>query len=624
MKTIAQLLQRRRGSGRIALIILAVSTFTTLASSVFFHQWLWNAAERRFALKAADIEMAIKTRMQAHEAALWAGVGLFQSREDVSRTDWKQFTDTLRLDRYLPGLEGFGYAEIITASNLQGHEKSIRAEGFPFYHVKPVGRRDIYTSTVFLEPFSGRNLQAFGYDMWSSLTLREAMTRARDTGEPVVSGVITLIQEASADLKQQGFMMFLPLYEAGAPTSTLVQRQAAIKGYVFSPFRGNDLMQGILGKGDAGIEFEIYETDPSDQARLIYASNEGKFREAELSGLATIVKQTEIGGQNWILTFDANSSFVTPSERALPLAFFGIGMLISMLLYLTARVLGSQHRNAIHLARSMTQKLVAEKEKALRAAETEVDLRKSVEIACRSLREANSELTRFSSIVAHDLRAPLKRIESFVEILKEDLDAYSEAEVMDVMVRLERSSMRMREMLDSLQNYTKYGRSSPSPHPVRLSVLVETLLQSMQDDLGAARVSVDVDSQIEVRADHRMLEKVLANLLDNAVKFRSTEKVHIDIAATQMRNGMVEVSVTDNGIGIAEEYHAKIFEMFARLHDDDEYEGTGIGLAVCKRIVSDHGGDIYVVPSVSNKTRICFTIPSFQYAKQGMDLSVAA
>jgi len=192
------------------------------------------------------------------------------------------------------------------------------------------------------------------------------------------------------------------------------------------------------------------------------------------------------------------------------------------------------------------------------------------------------------------------------------------------MTRLQRSSSRMRNMIDSFQDYTKYGTPSFSHFPIRLNVMVQSLLDMKADDLKSAHVSIDVDEQLEIYADTHMIETVFSNLIDNAVKFAGSNKAKIRISASELHNGMVEILVSDHGIGIEPQYYNKVFEMFARLHNDDEYQGTGIGLAVCKKIVEDHGGEISVVTMPGAKTSIRFTVASYQPASDRVSEAIAA
>ncbi len=140
-----------------------------------------------------------------------------------------------------------GFAVPVPAAQLASHEQRIRAEGFPDYRVSPPGKRDFYTAIVYLEPFDWRNQRAFGYDMYSEPVRREAMERARALGVPALSGRVRLVQETSSDV-QAGVLLYLPVFQRGAPLETPAQRDQAFMGWVYAPFRLGDLMLGTLGR----------------------------------------------------------------------------------------------------------------------------------------------------------------------------------------------------------------------------------------------------------------------------------------------------------------------------------------------------------------------------------------
>jgi hypothetical protein len=150
------------------------------------------------------------------------------------------------------------------------HEAAVRAEGFPDYAISPPGERDPLSSIVFLEPFSGRNLRAFGYDMYSEPVRREAMERARDSGEQALSGKLVLVQETDVDV-QAGFMIYEPVYRRGMPLNTVDERRAALRGFVYAPLRAGDLMRRLFRVPATEIEVELFDGQPAP-GNLLFSS----------------------------------------------------------------------------------------------------------------------------------------------------------------------------------------------------------------------------------------------------------------------------------------------------------------------------------------------------------------
>ena len=134
-----------------------------------------NSAEQQFELHVRDVVSSIDERLRQHEQILLGGVGLFDSSNSVSRANWRTYVARLALGENYPGIQGVGFSQIVQPAELSAHIAAIRAEGYPQYTVRPSGARPIYTSIIYLEPFSGRNLAAFGFDMMSEATRAKAM-----------------------------------------------------------------------------------------------------------------------------------------------------------------------------------------------------------------------------------------------------------------------------------------------------------------------------------------------------------------------------------------------------------------------------------------------------------------
>lgn len=241
---------------------------------------LWKTAshvaaqtvQTRFDFRVRESNNRIEQRMLIYEQVLRSTAGLFAATETVTRENFRTFVDMLNLAENYPGIHGVGFSLVVPPSEKQRHIAAIRAEGFPDYLIKPKGERGVYTSAVYLEPFFGSNLRAFGYDMYSEPTRRAAMEQARDTGRAAVSGKVTLIQEAvqEADSEvQAGFLMYLPVYRNNAPHDTLAQRRTNLIGWVYAPFRMDDFMEGISGERAGDLDVEIYDgRDISDKTKM--------------------------------------------------------------------------------------------------------------------------------------------------------------------------------------------------------------------------------------------------------------------------------------------------------------------------------------------------------------------
>ena len=156
-----------------------------------------------FDFRVRDATNLINQRMQAYRQVLLGTAGLFKRSNSIERNEFKQYVETLDLAKNYPGIQGVGFSLIVPSSKKTQHIASIRSEGFPEYTIRPEGQRDIYTSIVYLEPFSDRNLRAFGYDMFTEPVRHAAMQKAVDRGQTTLSGKVKLVQE-TGKLEQAG------------------------------------------------------------------------------------------------------------------------------------------------------------------------------------------------------------------------------------------------------------------------------------------------------------------------------------------------------------------------------------------------------------------------------------
>lgn len=331
-----------------AWVVLVVSLMFTVLSWWISQHFVQQRAKDRFTFEVERAQKAILNRMKEYEQVLRGGAGLLISSSDVTRQDWHNYVSNLEIQTYWPGIQGIGYAVMVSPEQKQGLIDSIRREGFHNFDIKPQGVREQYSSIIYLEPFNVRNQRAFGYDMYSEPTRRTAMINARDTGKLAVSAKVTLVQETDKDI-QAGFLMFLPHYRRGMPLETPEQRQAALVGYVYSPFRAKDLMHGILGPEMASITFKVYDGKTIQTDALLYASASSDGY-GDTKPIYTTERHIELPGRTWIVRFDSNSSFEQEWESSQPMMIVIGGGAVDILLFVIIMSL-SNSRKRDHQAR---------------------------------------------------------------------------------------------------------------------------------------------------------------------------------------------------------------------------------------------------------------------------------
>jgi CHASE1-domain containing sensor protein len=301
-------------------------------------------ARERFEFRAQQVHEAIARRLESYVHVLRAAGGLFDATEHVTRDMWRTYVDRLALPQIFPGFQGLGYSTRIPAERLARHEQLVRDQGFLEYRVHPAHPRPEYHSIVYLEPFDWRNQRAFGYDMFTEVTRRAAMERARDAGGPAMSGRVKLIQETEDDV-QAGFLIYHPVYRPGAPIETMEQRRDALLGFVYSPMRVDNLLRGVLGGAPIGIDFMVYDGDAAAE-RLMYATREPGDAS---SPRFTSTRRLAVAGHEWTLHFASTPGFEDVVDRWRPGLILVVGLVISVLLFMAVRAALARLESALAL-----------------------------------------------------------------------------------------------------------------------------------------------------------------------------------------------------------------------------------------------------------------------------------
>lgn len=256
----------------------------------------------------------------------------------------------------------------------------------------------------------------------------------------------------------------------------------------------------------------------------------------------------------------------------------------------------------------------------LRQQKAELDLQAD------ELRRSNAELEQFAYVASHDLQEPLRKVASFCQLLEKRYGAQLDERGKQYIDFAVDGAKRMQVLINDLLTFSRVGRVSEGAQPVRLGEPLDKALTNLSGALEEADAVVErPDDLPEIMGEPTLLTMLWQNLISNAVKFRRPDHapvVRIEAAACADDPALRLFSVTDNGIGVAPEFAEKVFVIFQRLHARDEYSGTGIGLAVCKKIVEFHGGTIWLDTENTVGTRICFTLRTVE-AEPGAEDPVA-
>jgi hypothetical protein len=229
-------------------------------------------------------------------------------------------------------------------------------------------------------------------------------------------------------------------------------------------------------------------------------------------------------------------------------------------------------------------------------------------LIAEDLARSNKDLEQFAYVASHDLQEPLRAVAGFVELLKMKLEKTLDNKSAEYMTHTVEGVKRMQSLINGLLEYSRIGTRGQKPAPTDAKAALDRALAHLHMSINESGAKITAGQLPHVSVDSFQLAQLFQNLISNAIKFRGKQTPEISISATH-QDGFWQFAVADNGIGIEPQYMDRIFLIFQRLHSRVKYPGTGIGLALCKKIVERHGGKIWVESKAGAGSTFYFTIP---------------
>jgi signal transduction histidine kinase len=216
-----------------------------------------------------------------------------------------------------------------------------------------------------------------------------------------------------------------------------------------------------------------------------------------------------------------------------------------------------------------------------------------LELANAALLASNRELQDFAYVASHDLQEPLRKIKTFGDLLRIEGSENLDRQSADYLDRMQSSASRMTDLISGLLEYSRIKTRGQPFECIDLNEVMDSVLSDLEVSVQESNARIEVDSLPEIEADPVQMRQLFQNLISNALKFRKADMApHVRISAAQEKDGLWCLTFRDNGIGFESEHAERIFSPFQRLHSRGDYEGTGMGLAICRRIVERHNGRI--------------------------------
>ncbi|MFM7313853.1 MAG: CHASE domain-containing protein [Cyanobium sp.] len=324
---------------RLPVLVLVIGLLLTAAVAEQTRRLGQQSHERIEQALLDDVADAIEVKLKEDIDVISGVAGLFNASREVSRVEFRKYFDTLRRDEgSMAGIQGIGFTRFVPAERWQSVIDGVRAEGFETFTIRPPGPRPLGSAILYLEPFDLRNQRAFGFDMYSQITRRQAMDRAAQTGMPSMSGRVRLLQERSTGV-QAGVLIYVPIYRKGTltPPSDPSQYRESMVGWSYSPIRVGDLVSAALRK--------INNTDLRDSGVLVHdgAAASSATLMFDSQGLQSAGKLTHpqyqpinVGGRTWLIGIQLSQQLVGPTgmsnQVVLVLVLGSMGTTIASLL----------------------------------------------------------------------------------------------------------------------------------------------------------------------------------------------------------------------------------------------------------------------------------------------------
>ncbi len=560
-------------------VVLGLCLLLSLAVTLLLQSNARARDQARFENVVQATSDRIHRRLDSYEALLRGTSGLFATQREVTPSEFSEYVGLLQVQVHYPGIQGVGFTRRLSPEDRPVLEAWARTQaGLLDFRVWPEDYTEQLHSIILLEPRDERNQAALGFNMYSEPTRREAMGRARDTGMPALSGKVTLKQEID-ERKQAGFLLYVPVFKGGCLPPTVEGRREALVGFVYSPFRAEDLLNGIFGtEQHPRVAFQLYDGEQVAPERQLYSSHEPEALSDK--PMLTTTTTLTVAGRPWTLTFATLPAFEQTASGGMVAPFAVLGVLVSLALFgLTlaqGRARGDAERSAQRLLVALTERARVEEQ----------------------LREADRRKDDFLAMLAHELRNPLAPVLTAVQLMARKQQAGQDIErERDV---VERQVHHMRRLVDDLLDVSRVtrGKIHLQRRPLELVGAVGRALEAARPFAESRQHTLRVElpqGPVWTEADPVRLEQVLSNLLHNAAKY-SEPGGRITLTLSR-EAGEAVVRVADTGMGIPSEALPHLFDPFMQVARtlDRAQGGLGLGLTLVKQLVEMHGGRVEVV-----------------------------
>lgn len=579
-------LQRARRQLRRVYRSLFFPPFVIFVAMMFVTYWSHRASvlsiqrDQSIAISARqeNVSSTIGQRLKTYEEILIGGAGLFRASRDVTEQEWHNYISTFDVTNRYPGVQSLGYIRVVNAAQLPELESSMKAQGFADFKITPDTPRDLYTAVIYNEP--DRQTTGRGQDLFTQTDRRAVMERARDSGNATITKPLTALQNVSDQLV---FIMFAPQYAPDMPTTTIAEREKALRGYIYAGFRSQDFFNKLLpiSAADTDVALSVSAKN-TDMASFYQSPNYTTMSRAK--GTVNSSQTLDMYGTSWVINYVFNGDDLSNSQRRnTPVWIVVLGSLFAILL---AEVI-------YLLLKTRARELASQRDRA-------VDL-------------AKDELL---SLASHQLRTPATTVKQYLGMVLQGFAGDVAKNQKKLLQKAYTGNERQLRIINEMLHVAKVdsGRITLAMQHADLGKLLKEVVA---DALPEAKkvdhtIKLNLPKQpIIMNVDEHMLRMAIENIVNNAIKY-TLPKGRIGISLRQ-KDGLVYITVRDSGVGISSRDFPKLYKLFTRLNHKltQSVSGTGVGLYLAKHLVELHDGTITVSSKLDKGSTFTIILPYY-------------
>ncbi|MCW1908438.1 MAG: CHASE domain-containing protein [Candidatus Saccharibacteria bacterium] len=544
------------------LIVFSAFTALTMLSWVTAKNNLVQEQQRLLDQNNMNAAAYIRQQLGTYQDVMRGAVGLFNASDSVTREEWNTYFQVYDITKNYPGLQSVGYLQVLPKANHTQYEVMMAQQGYQGFKIHPKSESAVSAVVSYIEPHNP-NSTVVGYDMYTDPTRRQALEEARDTGQLVLTDLITLVNDVSRENRQPGFLMYIPIYKNGIVHNTIAERQADITGYVYAPFRTYDLINKILLEKNPSYALIIENVTPQGREKVYESENLATIKSAasSISSHAVI----ELPSASWEITGFASTGIVSRPFRIRPPSVLWGGLVFSIMVAAFIYMLLTSRAHAL-----------SEKEE-------------------RNIQEAKDELLALAS---HQLRTPATGVKQYVGMLREGFAGTLTPLQHTLLDKAYDSNERQLSTINEMLFVARAdaGHLKMTQERLDINALVKDKVEEQKNALKTRKQKLEVKipkKPLFIIASRQYIGMVIENIISNATKY-THNKGTITVSVRRQKEHVV-IRVKDTGVGIAAKDFNLLFKKFSRIPNEltDEVVGSGIGLYLSKKLVEAHGGQLH-------------------------------